>query len=35
VLVIPGSGNPAHVEENTAAASLTLTAEDLAELAGS
>jgi pyridoxine 4-dehydrogenase len=35
VLVIPGSGNAAHVEENTAAASLTLTPEDLAELAGS
>ena len=32
VLVIPGSGDPAHVADNVAAASLTLTDEDLAEL---
>ncbi|HVC72149.1 MAG TPA: oxidoreductase [Mycobacteriales bacterium] len=32
VLVIPGSGDPAHVAENVAAASLALTDEDLAEL---
>jgi pyridoxine 4-dehydrogenase len=32
VLVIPGSGNPAHVAENVAAAQLALTARDLAEL---
>lgn len=32
VLVIPGSGDPAHVEQNVAAAALTLTPQDLAEL---
>ena len=32
ILVIPGSGDPAHVADNVAAASLTLTADDLAEL---
>jgi aryl-alcohol dehydrogenase-like predicted oxidoreductase len=32
ILVIPGSGDPAHVEQNVAAAALTLTPEDLAEL---
>ena len=32
VLVIPGSGDPAHVADNVAAASLTLTDDDLAEL---
>jgi pyridoxine 4-dehydrogenase len=32
VLVIPGSGNPDHVEQNVAAAGLTLTEQDLAEL---
>ena len=32
ILVIPGSGDPAHVADNVAAASLTLTDEDLAEL---
>jgi pyridoxine 4-dehydrogenase len=32
VLVIPGSGDPAHVADNVAAASLTLSADDLAEL---
>jgi pyridoxine 4-dehydrogenase len=34
VLVIPGSGDPAHVRENVAAAALRLDAEDLADLAG-
>lgn len=34
VLVIPGSGDPDHVRDNVAAAGLTLTEEDLAELAG-
>jgi aryl-alcohol dehydrogenase-like predicted oxidoreductase len=32
ILVIPGSGDPAHVADNVAAASLTLTDDDLAEL---
>jgi pyridoxine 4-dehydrogenase len=32
ILVIPGSGDPVHVVDNVAAASLTLTDEDLAEL---
>lgn len=32
ILVIPGSSDPAHVEQNVAAAALTLTDEDLAEL---
>lgn len=32
VLVIPGSSDPAHVEQNVAAAALRLTGEDLAEL---
>jgi predicted oxidoreductase len=32
VLVIPGTGSPAHLEENIAAASLRLNAEDLALL---
>ncbi|MFG2680351.1 aldo/keto reductase [Streptomyces sp. NPDC048392] len=31
-LAIPGTGSPAHSEENTAAASIVLTAEDLADL---
>jgi pyridoxine 4-dehydrogenase len=35
ILVIPGSSDPAHVEENVAAAALTLTDEDLAELGAS
>ena len=35
VLVIPGSGDPAHVADNVAAASLTLSADDLAELSRS
>jgi pyridoxine 4-dehydrogenase len=34
VLPIPGTGNLAHLEENTAAATLRLTPEDLATLAG-
>jgi aryl-alcohol dehydrogenase-like predicted oxidoreductase len=33
VLAIPGTGDPAHVEENVAAAALRLTPEDLARLA--
>ena len=32
ILVIPGSGDPDHVADNVAAAGLTFTAEDLAEL---
>ncbi|WP_406835929.1 oxidoreductase [Streptomyces sp. AHU1] len=32
ILLIPGTGSPAHLEENIAAGSLELTAEDLAEL---
>ena len=32
ILVIPGSGDPAHVADNVAAAALVLTDEDLAEL---
>ena len=32
VLAIPGTGNPAHVDENVAAAALHLTADDLALL---
>jgi aryl-alcohol dehydrogenase-like predicted oxidoreductase len=32
VLAIPGTGNPAHVDENVAAAALQLTADDLALL---
>ena len=32
ILVIPGSGDPAHVADNVAAAALTLTRDDLAEL---
>jgi pyridoxine 4-dehydrogenase len=35
VLVIPGSSDPAHVAENVAAAALTLTEADLAQLNGS
>lgn len=35
VLVIPGSSDPDHVEQNVAAAALTLTEEDLAELSSS
>ena len=35
MLVIPGSGDPAHVEDNVAAAGLTLTEADLAELSSS
>jgi len=34
VLAIPGTGNPAHLEENVAAAAITLTAEELATLDG-
>ena len=34
MLAIPGTGSPEHLEENIAAAALTLTDEDLAELAG-
>ncbi len=34
MLAIPGTGNLAHLEENTAAAALRLTAEDLSDLAG-
>ncbi|GLY77743.1 oxidoreductase [Actinoallomurus iriomotensis] len=34
MLAIPGTGSPEHLEENVAAAALTLTEEDLAELAG-
>jgi pyridoxine 4-dehydrogenase len=34
VLAIPGTGDPAHLEENVAAASLRLSAEDLALLTG-
>jgi len=34
MLPIPGTGNLAHLEENTAAATLRLTSEDLATLAG-
>ncbi|MFI6540998.1 oxidoreductase [Nonomuraea sp. NPDC050547] len=34
ILVIPGTGSVAHLEENIAAADLRLKAEDLAELAG-
>jgi aryl-alcohol dehydrogenase-like predicted oxidoreductase len=34
MLAIPGTGSPEHLEENVAAAGLTLTDEDLAELAG-
>lgn len=34
VLAIPGTGNPAHLEENVAAAGIDLTAEDLAVLDG-
>jgi pyridoxine 4-dehydrogenase len=33
MLAIPGTGSPEHLEENVAAAGLTLTAEDLADLA--
>ena len=32
VLAIPGTGDPAHLEENVAAASLRLTADELARL---
>ncbi|WP_407924470.1 hypothetical protein [Actinomadura physcomitrii] len=32
MLAIPGTGSPAHLEENMAAAELALTAADLAEL---
>jgi pyridoxine 4-dehydrogenase len=32
ILVIPGSGDPAHVTDNVAAAALTLTPDDLADL---
>lgn len=32
ILLIPGTGSPAHLEENIAAGALELTAEDLAEL---
>jgi aryl-alcohol dehydrogenase-like predicted oxidoreductase len=32
VLAIPGTGNPAHLDENVAAAALSLTADDLALL---
>jgi pyridoxine 4-dehydrogenase len=35
MLVIPGSGDPAHVEQNVAAAGLELTEQDLAELSSS
>jgi len=35
ILVIPGSGDPAHVADNVAAAALVLTDEDLAELGAS
>jgi pyridoxine 4-dehydrogenase len=35
IMVIPGSGDPAHVADNVAAAALTLTEEDLAELSRS
>ncbi|HEY6747985.1 MAG TPA: oxidoreductase [Mycobacteriales bacterium] len=35
ILVIPGSGDPDHVAQNVAAAALTLTEEDLAELSSS
>lgn len=31
-LAIPGTGSPAHLEENMAAASLTFTGDDLADL---
>jgi pyridoxine 4-dehydrogenase len=34
VLAIPGTGNPAHLEENVAAAALELSADDLALLGG-
>jgi pyridoxine 4-dehydrogenase len=34
MLAIPGTGSPAHLEENMAAAGLDLTADDLAELRG-
>ena len=34
ILVIPGSGDPAHVRDNVAAAALRLGPEDLAELSG-
>jgi aryl-alcohol dehydrogenase-like predicted oxidoreductase len=34
MLPIPGTGSPAHLEENVAAASLRLTPEDIASLAG-
>jgi pyridoxine 4-dehydrogenase len=34
MLPIPGTGSLAHVEENVAAASLRLTPEDIASLAG-
>jgi aryl-alcohol dehydrogenase-like predicted oxidoreductase len=34
MLLIPGTGSPDHLEENVAAAGLTLTEEDRAELAG-
>jgi pyridoxine 4-dehydrogenase len=34
MLAIPGTGSPAHLEENIAAANLTLTDADLADLAG-
>ena len=34
VLAIPGTGDPAHVEQNVAAAALRLTEEDLTRLAG-
>jgi aryl-alcohol dehydrogenase-like predicted oxidoreductase len=34
MLPIPGTGSVEHLEENVAAASLELTAEDLAELRG-
>lgn len=32
VLAIPGTGNPAHLEENVAAGALRLTGEELARL---
>jgi aryl-alcohol dehydrogenase-like predicted oxidoreductase len=34
MLAIPGTGSPAHLEENVAATGLRLTDEDLAELSG-
>jgi aryl-alcohol dehydrogenase-like predicted oxidoreductase len=32
ILLIPGTGSPAHLEENLAAGTLTLTAQDMADL---